>query len=52
MSSSANSIFHFTPKYNYLDSLLKGTFNISYCLEEIRLGDNEYQVGIPNGFLL
>lgn len=47
MSSSANSIFHFTPKYNYLDSLLKGTFNISYCLEEIRLGDNEYQVGIP-----
>jgi len=47
MPLSTNSIFHFTPCFEFLDNLLNGKFHISYCLEAIKLGDYDYQVGIP-----
>ena len=35
---SANTLFHFTPKLDYLEGILKSNFIPSYSLEKIILG--------------
>lgn len=47
MAISTSSIFHFTPSYTNLISILESGFNISYCLEEYDLADGTVSIGVP-----
>ena len=44
---SANTLFHFTPKLEYLEGILKSDFIPSYNLEKIVLGNYSLKFGIP-----
>ena len=45
---SSNSLFHFTPKKEYLLSILKQTFVPRYCFEEIKLSDKLRRPGFAS----
>lgn len=45
---SSNSIFHFTPKKEYLISILQQTFVPRYCYEEIKLSDELERAGFES----
>lgn len=44
---SANTLFHFTPKLEYLKGILKSNFIPSYNLENLVLGNDSTRIGIP-----
>lgn len=48
---SSNSLFHFTPKLEYLLSILKNGFQPRYCFENLSLNDSKFirghNIGIP-----
>jgi len=45
---SSNSLFHFTPKKEYLISILRQTFVPRYCFEEIKLIDKLERAGFES----
>jgi hypothetical protein len=45
---SSNSLFHFTPKKEYLISILEQTFVPRYCFEEIKLSDKLERAGFES----
>lgn len=45
---SSNSLFHFTPKKEYLTSILNQAFIPRYCFEEIKLSDKLERQGIES----
>lgn len=46
---SSNSLFHFTPKLEYLIDIFKRGFQPRYCLENIKLNDNRSFRGLNTG---
>lgn len=47
MAISSNTLFHFTPKAEYLISILRNEFQPGYCVEDIGLSDKVTKVAIP-----
>lgn len=45
---SSNSLFHFTPKKEYLISILKQTYVPRYCYEETKLSDKSERAGFES----
>lgn len=45
---SSNSLFHFTPKKEYLISIIQQTFVPRYCFEEIKLSDELERPGFES----
>jgi hypothetical protein len=47
MALSTNSVFHFTTTMEKLESIIKGSFNISYCEEQFKLDRATFNIAIP-----
>jgi hypothetical protein len=46
-SLSSSTLFHFTPKAEFLISILTNEFQPRYCLEKFHLGRKKIEIGIP-----